>query len=92
MTNISLAVLEQVTGGGAQESQYCAQTKAAGMQFGNLSAGGQVADAAAAKLFPKGAPDGFKAKQALGTAAVLNQFPSPVVADKIKDGLPAMCK
>ena len=84
--------LRNVIGGGAADQAYCTALRNQGLVFGNGSAGGQVADAAAPKLFPGGAPDGLKAALAQNTAAALAKYPSPVVKAKIEVGMPDFCK
>ena len=92
LSSIESVDLSRVIGGGAADQAYCSALRAQGMTFGNGSAGGQVAQAAAPQLFPSGAPDGLKAALAQNTAAALAKYPSPVVKAKIEGGMPDFCK
>ena len=92
LSTIATADLRNVIGGGAADQAYCSSLRTQGTAFGNGSAGGQVADAAAPQLFPHGAPDGLKAALAQNTAAALAKYPSPVVKAKIEGSMPDFCK
>ena len=92
LSTVETADLSHVIGGGAADQAYCSALLNQGMTFGNGSAGGQVASAAAPQLFPNGAPDGLKAALAQNTAAALAKYPSPVVKAKIEGGMPDFCK